>query len=718
MRVWPGLPYPLGATWDGRGVNVAIFSENASMIELCLFESDQDSVESVRIKLPEQTNQVWHGYFPDIRPGQPYAFRVHGPYAPERGHRFNPNKLLIDPYAKAVARDVHWHDSLYGYSQTDARLDASFDKQDSAPYAPLAQVIDTAFTWGNDVPLRTPWHKTIIYEMHVKSFTKLMPGVPERLRGTYTGLATEAAINHLVDLGVTAVELMPVHHHVDEHRLIKQGLVNFWGYNTLCYFAPELRFSAAKETYFVVPEFKAMVRALHAAGLEVILDVVYNHTGEGNELGPTLSFRGIDNASYYRLSLDKRLYVDFTGCGNTLNMQHPRVLQMLMDSLRYWVIEMHVDGFRFDLASALARELHDVNQLSAFFDVIHQDPVLSQVKLIAEPWDVGPGGYQVGNFPAGWAEWNGKYRDNVRRFWKGEGGLMSEFATRLTGSSDLYGHSGRKPYASINFVTCHDGFTLEDLVSYDQKHNEANRENNRDGTDANYSWNCGIEGKTDHPLVLEMRARQKRNLMSTLLLSQGVPMILSGDELSHSQSGNNNSYCHDNEITWLDWKWKPEKRQFYEFMRKLIRIRKEHPVLHRRRFFHGRDIRGTGIKDIYWLSSSGRQMEDVDWQSGYVRCLGVCLTGDIDELTEKGEKLIDDNLLILLNAQDDPVMFSLPVLPRELPGIELIIDTSHFVDAPICLDAKQPYRLEGRSLALFRWPFEIPPTVPPPETGY
>lgn len=710
MRVWPGLPYPLGAMWDGRGVNVAVFSEHATVVELCLFESVDDNEEYFRIKLPEQTNQVWHGYFPDLRPGQLYGFRVHGPFAPERGHRFNPNKLLLDPYAKSVARDVRWHNSLYGYQQGHPALDTSFDKQDSAAYAPLGQVIDTAFTWGNDVPLRTPWHKTIIYELHVKSFTRLMPGVPERLRGTYSGLATEAAINHLVDLGVTAVELMPVHHHVDEHRLIKQGLVNNWGYNTLSYFAPDLRFSAARLSYFAVSEFKAMVRALHAAGLEVILDVVYNHTAEGDQLGPTLSFRGIDNASYYRLGPNRRQYVDFTGCGNTLNMQHPRVLQMLMDSLRYWVIEMHVDGFRFDLASALARELHDVNQLSAFFDVIHQDPVLSQVKLIAEPWDVGPGGYQVGNFPAGWAEWNGKYRDNVRRFWKGDGGLMSEFATRLTGSSDLYGHSGRKPYASINFVTCHDGFTLEDLVSYDQKHNEANLEQNRDGTDANYSWNCGIEGPTDHPLVLEMRARQKRNLVSTLLLSQGVPMVLSGDELSHTQKGNNNAYCHDDELTWLNWSWKPEKRQFYEFLRKLIKIRKEHPVLHRRRFFHGRDIRGTGIKDIYWLSPSGKQMEDVDWQSGYVRCLGVCFTGDIDEMTEQGEKLIDDNLLLILNSQDDPVLFRLPPLPPDA-WLELMLDTSHPVDAPSCLDPTQPYKLEGRSLALFRWPFEILPTV-------
>ena len=706
MRVWPGLPYPLGATWDGRGVNFAIFSENASSIELCLFEAETDNVESMRIRLPEQTNQVWHGYFPDIRPGQLYGYRVYGPYAPERGHRFNPNKLLLDPYAKSIARDLKWHDSLYGYRQNDPNMDASFDKRDSAPYAPRAQIIDTAFTWGNDAPLKTPWHKTIIYEMHVKGFTRLMPGVPERLRGTYSGIATEAAINHLVDLGVTAVELMPVHHHVSEHRLIKQGLVNFWGYNTLSYFAPDPRFSAARESYFAVHEFKAMVRALHAAGLEVILDVVYNHTGEGSELGPTLSFRGIDNAAYYRLANnDRRLYVDFTGCGNTLNMQHPRVLQMLMDSLRYWVLEMHIDGFRFDLASALARELHDVNQLSAFFDVIHQDPVLSQVKLIAEPWDVGPGGYQVGNFPAGWAEWNGKYRDNVRRFWKGDGGLMSEFATRLTGSSDLYGHSGRRPYASINFVTCHDGFTLEDLVSYERKHNEANLEHNRDGSDANYSWNCSVEGPSNNPAVKEMRARQKRNLMATLLLSQGIPMILSGDELSHSQNGNNNAYCQDNELTWLDWTWQPEKRQFYEFMRKLVKIRKEHPVLHRRRFFHGRDIRGTGIKDIYWLSPSGRQMEDDDWQAENIRCLGVCFTGDVDELTEQGERLVDDNLLLLLNASDDTVTFRLPPLAAELPWLELMLDTSHPVDAPICLDLATPYQLQARSLALFRRPF-------------
>ncbi|MBX9689967.1 MAG: glycogen debranching protein GlgX [Candidatus Obscuribacterales bacterium] len=705
MRVWPGLPYPLGATWDGRGVNFALFSENADRVELCLFDSAEQPYESQRIPLPEQTDRVWHGYFPDIKPGQLYGYRVYGRYQPKEGLRFNGNKLLLDPYAKAIGRDLKWNDALYGYKIKDPKLDLSFDERDSAPYAPLAQVIDTAFTWGNDQLLKIPFHKTVIYELHVRGFTKLMPGVPEPLRGTYAGLATEAAISHLKNLGVTAVELMPVHHHLDEHNLVKRGLSNFWGYNTIAYFAPDLRYSSNSLPYFAIQEFKSMVRTLHANGLEVILDVVYNHTAEGNELGPTVSLKGIDNACYYRLDAkEKRYYSDFTGCGNTLNMQHPRVLQLIMDSLRYWVTEMHIDGFRFDLASALARELHDVDQLSAFFDIIHQDPVLSKVKLIAEPWDVGPGGYQVGQFPVGWAEWNGKYRDNVRRFWKGDGGTVSEFATRLTGSSDLYEYSGRRPYASINFVTCHDGFTLQDLVSYNDKHNEANGENNRDGANDNYSWNCGIEGPSDNKEIHALRARQRRNLMATVLLSQGVPMIYSGDEFGNSQQGNNNAYCQDSPISWLDWELDDEKLEFFRFVCSVIALRQKHPVLHRRRFFHGREIRGTEFKDIYWLNPSGNLMQDKDWNAGFVRCLGVVLNGHIDEMNEHGERITDNNFLLLLNAHHDDINFHLPPAASSDDRLELLMYTDSSIVAPACLANRQSFKLIGRSMALLSWP--------------
>jgi glycogen operon protein len=705
MRVWPGLPHPLGATWDGRGVNFALFSENATRVELCLFDSAEQPYESSRIPLPEQTDRVWHGYFPDIKPGQLYGYRVYGPYEPKRGRRFNPNKVLLDPYARAIGKNLQWHDSLYGYRIKDSKLDLSLDERDSAPYAPRAQVIDTAFTWGNDQLLRIPFHKTIIYELHVRGFTKLMPGVPEPLRGTYAGLATEAAINHLKKLGVTAVELMPIHHHVDEHALVKHGLVNYWGYNTIGYFAPDLRYSSHPLPYFAIQEFKSMVRTLHANGLEVILDVVYNHTAEGNELGPTISLKGIDNSSYYRLQeKDRRYYSDFTGCGNTLNMQHPRVLQLIMDSLRYWVTEMHVDGFRFDLASALARELHDVDQLSAFFDIIHQDPVISQVKLIAEPWDVGPGGYQVGQFPVGWAEWNGKYRDNVRRFWKGDGGTVSEFATRLTGSSDLYEHSGRRPYASVNFVTCHDGFTLNDLVCYNEKHNEANGEENRDGANDNYSWNCSVEGETDNKEVLELRARQRRNLIATVLLSQGVPMIYSGDEFGHTQGGNNNAYCQDNSISWLNWEFSEEKLEFFQFVCAVIALRQKHPVLHRRRFFHGREIRGTEFKDIYWINATGALMQDKDWNAGFVKCLGVVFNGQIDEMNEQGERIMDNNFLILLNAHHDEIDFQLPLAVSKEEKLELLLYTDNPIVAPACLQNNKIFKLRGRSLALLTWP--------------
>ncbi len=577
LRVWPGSPHPLGATWDGVGVNFAIFSEHATRVELCLFDSPDAEMESVTIPLPEQTDMVWHGYLPDIHPGQLYGYRVHGPYAPQHGHRFNPRKLVLDPYAKAIGRATRWSDVLFGF-RIGAPDAPSPDDRDSAPCAPLGAVNDDAFTWGNDAPLKTPWHETLIYELHVRGYTQLHPHVPEHLRGKYLGLASEPALRHLTSLGVTAVEMMPVHHHNDEWHLVQAGLGNYWGYNTLSYFAPDVRYATSPLPLEAVREFKVMVRALHAAGLEVILDVVYNHTAEGNHLGPTLSLRGIDNSSYYRLLPEnRRYYQDFTGTGNTLNVRSPRVLQLIMDSLRYWVLEMHVDGFRFDLASALARELHAVDRLGAFFDIIHQDPVLSQVKLIAEPWDLGEGGYQVGNFPPKWTEWNGKYRDSVRRFWRGDRGAVSELATRLAGSSDLYEQSGRRPYASINFVTAHDGFTLADLVSYDHKHNEANGENNQDGENHNLSWNCGVEGPTDDRRILDLRDRQRRNLMATLMLSLGVPMISGGDEIGRTQRGNNNAYCQDNEASWTHWDLSASNRDFLLFVRRLIQIRREQP---------------------------------------------------------------------------------------------------------------------------------------------
>ena len=550
----PGAPYPLGATWDGNGVNFALFSEHATKVELCLFESVEAMLESQRVQVTEQTDMVWHVYLPDVRPGQCYGYRVHGPYEPVNGHRFNPAKVLVDPYAKAVARPVRWDDAMFGYEVGNPAADLSYDERDNAAFTPLASVIDPVFDWQGVRPPATPWHRTVIYEAHVKGLTKLHPDVPPKLRGTYAGVAQPAVVEHLQRLGVTAVELMPVHQHADERLLVKRGMHNYWGYNTLCFFAPNLRYGSTPSAEQTVVEFKTMVRALHAAGIEVILDVVYNHTAEGDHLGPTLSMRGIDNAAYYRLSLQEpRYYVDFTGCGNTLNMRHPRVLQLLMDSLRYWAVDMHVDGFRFDLASALARGLYDMDKLSAFFDVIHQDPVVSQLKLIAEPWDVGPGGYQVGNFPVLWTEWNGRYRDSLRRFWRGDGGTVSDLATRLAGSADLYEQTGRRPYASINFVTCHDGFTLEDLVTYEQKHNEANGEENRDGSDENLNWDCGTEGPTDDPAIRALQARQKRNFITTLFLSQGAPMISGGDEVGRTQNGNNNAYCQDNEIAWTHW---------------------------------------------------------------------------------------------------------------------------------------------------------------------
>ena len=702
LRVWPGSPHPLGATWDGVGVNFAIFSEHATRVELCLFDTADAEVESLTIPLPEQTDMVWHGYLPDVHPGQLYGFRVHGPYRPEAGHRFNPRKLVMDPYAKAIGRAKRWHDSLFGFPM-DAPDGNCPDDRDSGPYAPLAVVVDDAFTWGNDTPLRTPWHETLIYEVHVKGYTQLHPHVPENLRGKYLGLASEPALRHLTSLGVTAVELMPIHHHADEWHLVQRGLSNYWGYNTLSYFAPDIRYATADSPLDAVREFKVMVRALHAAGLEVILDVVYNHTAEGNHLGPTLSLRGIDNASYYRLHPDnRRYYQDFTGTGNTLNVRSPRVLQLIMDSLRYWVLEMHVDGFRFDLASALARELHAVDKLGAFFDIIHQDPVLSQVKLIAEPWDLGEGGYQVGNFPHKWTEWNGKYRDSVRRFWRGDRDAVSELATRLSGSSDLYEQSGRRPYASINFVTAHDGFTLKDLVSYNEKHNAANGEHNQDGENHNLSWNCGVEGPTTDRRILDLRDRQRRNLMATLLLSVGVPMISGGDELGRTQQGNNNAYCQDNEISWTDWNLTPADRDFLHFVKRLIRIRKENPVLRRRKFLQGRRIRGAGVLDIAWLDPSGREMTDETWTSPDVRCLGVRLNGDaIDEIDARGERIVGATILILVHGGADVIPFVMPPIAAS-ERWELLVDTADPWQPAKLLGAGDRYQLQGRSVTVLR----------------
>jgi len=701
MRIWPGRPYPLGATWDGIGTNFALYSDNATQVELCLFDSPEAEKEAHRISLPDPTDMVWHAYLPDVLPGQVYGYRVHGPYEPEKGHRFNPNKVLLDPYAKAIGRETLWSDELWSYRVGDPKLDLSFDKRDSARYAPLAAVIDGAFTWGDDRPPQTPWNKTIIYELHVKGFTKLHAEVPEKFRGTYAGLGSEASIKHLKYLGITAVELLPVHEHVDDRHLVEKELVNYWGYNTLGFFAPEPRYATNGAPAEVAREFKTMVRNLHAAGIEVILDVVYNHTAEGNQMGPTLSFRGIDNAAYYRLAPDPRYYMDFTGCGNTFNMQNPRVLQLIMDSLRYWILEMHVDGFRFDLASTLARELHEVDKLGAFFDIIHQDPVISQVKLIAEPWDLGAGGYQVGNFPALWSEWNGKYRDCVRRFWKGDGGVVSEFATRFCGSSDLYEWSSRRPHASINFITAHDGFTLEDLVSYDHKHNEANGEDNRDGADDNSSWNCGVEGPTDDPKIRTLRERKKRSLLATLLLSQGVPMMLAGDAMGHTQLGNNNAYCQDNEIAWIDWDLTPEQEELLKFVRRVVNIFHEQPVFHRRRFFHGKAIQGSEAPEIAWLDPSGEEMSAEAWNVGYARCLGVQLFGGSIDVDEHGEDVIGDTMLLLFNADHAvTIPFVLPPPGGDAPW-ELVFDTAR-IELDATTELAETYYVEPCSMVVFR----------------
>ncbi len=694
--VWPGKPYPLGATWDGEGVNFALFSEHAEKVELCFFDA-AGRREVQRITMKERTEQIWHCYLPEARPGLLYGYRVYGPYKPEEGHRFNPHKLLLDPYARNIVGSLRWSDALFGYQIGNKREDLSFDRRDSAGGMPKCKVIDPAFTWGEDRRPKIPWDDMVIYELHVRGFTMQHPDVPPALRGTYAGLTTAPVVDYLRRLGVTTVELMPVHSFVDDRYLVQKGLSNYWGYNTIGFFAPEARYSASGK----VAEFKTMVKTLHSAGIEVILDVVYNHTAEGNHMGPTLSFRGIDNASYYRLVPDNpRYYNDYTGCGNTLNMQHPRSLQLIMDSLRYWVTEMHVDGFRFDLASALARELHEVDRLGAFFDIIRQDPVLSQVKLIAEPWDLGEGGYQVGNFPIGWAEWNDKYRDTMRAYWKGDGGIIHEFATRLTGSSDLYGRGGRRPYSSINFIASHDGFTLHDLVSYNEKHNEANGEDNRDGHDHNLSWNCGVEGPTDDPQIKALREQQKRNMLATLFFSQGVPMLLAGDERGRTQRGNNNAYCQDNEISWLDWNEAPEREQLFEFTRRLIALRRAHPVFRRREFFQGRPIQG-GAKDIVWLKPDGTEMSDEEWHHEFARCLGVYVSGQaMTETDERGRVLKDDDFVLLFNAHHEDLPFVLPQY-GETPRWRVLIDSSRPDNgAEGEYAGGERYPLRARSLAL------------------
>jgi isoamylase len=721
MRIWPGTAYPLGATWDGSGTNFALFSEAANRVEVCLFDDDDSSPRGAvsstggrspgsahsrgagsppgghpprsahsrgagshtgdripgpacetRIELTETDGFVWHGYLPGVGPGTRYGYRVHGAYDPGRGHRCNPAKLLLDPYAKAVQGQVRWNEALFSYHFADP---ARRNTTDSAPYMPKNVVINPFFDWHDDRPPRIPYHDTIIYEAHVRGLTQSHPEVPPELRGTYGGLAHPAMIDHLQRLGITAVELMPVHQYVPEHSLIAHGLTNYWGYNTISFFAPHNGYSSAGELGEQVLEFKAMVKDLHQAGIEVILDVVYNHTAEADHMGPTLSFRGIDNAAYYRLrDEDKRYYLDYTGCGNSLNARHPHALQLVMDSLRYWILDMHVDGFRFDLASALARELHDVDRLSAFFDLVQQDPVVSQVKLIAEPWDVGEGGYQVGNFPALWSEWNGKYRDTVRDFWRGHHATLPEFASRLSGSSDLYEASGRRPVASVNFVTCHDGFTLEDLVSYNCKHNEVNGEGNADGTDDNRSWNCGAEGPASDLAICRLRARQKRNFLATLFCAQGIPMLLAGDELGRTQQGNNNGYCQDNDSSWVNWA--EADTDLLEFVRTLAALRRDHPVFRRRRFFRGGPPSGDGLGDIAWLTPSGKEMTGLDWGTGYSKAIAVFLNGDaISEPDTRGQRVADDSFLLLFNAHSDPMAFT---LPAERFGLlwEVVLDTA------------------------------------------
>lgn len=700
-QVLTGRPQPLGATWDGSGTNFALFSAHATRVELCLFEPDSGR-ETERIALPEYTDEVWHGYLPEIRPGQLYGYRVHGPYDPQAGHRFNPAKLLLDPYAKAIKGAVEWDDCLLGYRAGDALADLSIDDRDSAAAMPKSCVVDTTFTWDEDRHPDTPWSDTVIYEIHVRGATMLHPAVPEPMRGSFLGLASPPMIDHMVKLGVTAVELLPVQAFIDERELAARGLGNYWGYNTIGFFAPEPRYM----TQGAIWEFQTLVRRLHMAGIEVILDVVYNHTAEGGHLGPTLCFRGIDNASYYRLMPDdQRYYINDTGCGNTLNLSHPYVLQMVMDSLRYWVEVMHVDGFRFDLATTLAREEHGFAPEGGFFEAIRHDPVLSRVKLIAEPWDVGPGGYRLGAFPPGFSEWNDRYRDTLRQYWRGDGEVLPDLAPRILGSADLFEHRGRSAAASLNYVASHDGFTLEDAVSYEHKHNEANGEDNRDGHDANYSTNYGIEGPAGDADILALRARHKRNLLATLLLSQGTPMLLAGDEFGNSQGGNNNAYCQDNETGWLDWEGGGSDRDILRgFVARLIALRKAHPVLRRPWFLHGADISPEGIKDVTWFAPDGTEKSEDQWRDPLARCIGLMLSGGAgiqhhpDDVSQR-----DDTLLIVMNAHDQPVPFTLPTVPGG--GWRREHDTGEPALAPErqrMEKAGKAYPVPGRSLLLFR----------------
>jgi len=654
MKLQPGRRYPLGATFDGAGTNFSLFSELAEKVELCLFD---DAGKETRVELPEVTGFAWHGYAPGVAPGQRYGFRVHGPYNPAEGKRCNRYKLLLDPYARAIEGHPQWNEALYGYHFNDQ--DGAPNGVDSAPFMPRSVVINPWFDWSDDRPPRWSWNDTVVYEVHVKGFTKRHPGIPENLRGTYAGLASPPAIQYFKSLGITAVELMPIHQFVHSQHLMDRGLRNYWGYDSIGFFAPHNEYAAYGQRGDQVREFKWMVKTLHQAGIEVILDVVFNHTPEGNHLGPTLSLKGIDNLAYYRTTQDRRFYMDYTGTGNSLNMRHPHVLQMIMDSLRYWIQEMHVDGFRFDLAATLARELHDVDRLSAFFDLIQQDPIVSQAKLIAEPWDVGEGGYQVGNFPPLWSEWNGKFRDTVRDYWRGQDATLGEFANRLTGSADLYASTGRRPFASVNFVTAHDGFALKDLVSYNEKHNEANGEENRDGESHNRSWNCGAEGPANDDKVNALRAKQQRNLLTTLLLSQGVPMISGGDEIGRSQKGNNNAYCQDNELSWFDWENFDES--LLNFTRNLIALRRKHRIFARRKWFQGRPLHGTGVKDLAWFTPDAKEMTEEDWKAGFAKSLGVFLNGDAIASTDMyGDRVTDDSFYFIFNAHHEPLQFALP----------------------------------------------------------
>jgi len=705
MKLYPGSPFPLGATWDGDGVNFALFSENATDVELCLFDSE-NSPESSRIKIFERSNHIWHVYIPGLKVGQLYGYRVYGPYEPENGHRFNPNKLLIDPYAKGIAGTTKWNKALFGYHLDDPAQDLSFNDEDSAPYNYKSVVIDSHFDWEDDRFPKIPYHLTIIYEAHVRGFTKLHPDLPEEIRGTYAAIGHPLTIDYLKKMGITAIELMPVHHFLNDHFLEEKGLTNYWGYNTINFFAPEMRYASAKTSAEQIFEFKHMVKALHKAGIEVILDVVYNHTAEGNQMGPTLSFRGIDNAAYYRLAEDKRYYMDYTGTGNTLNARMPNALRLIMDSLRYWVLEMHIDGFRFDLAATLARELHEVDRLSAFFDIIHQDPVISQSKLIAEPWDIGEGGYQVGKFPPGWAEWNGKYRDCMRDFWRGADSVLGEFAERLTGSSDLYKEDYRLPTASINFICAHDGFTLNDLVSYNDKHNEANLENNNDGESHNRSWNCGAEGETNDQNIIQLRNLQKRNFLTTIFLSQGVPMIVAGDEFGRTQKGNNNAYCQDNEISWLDWVH--ADKELLSFTRKLIELRKKHPLFCRRRWFKGQRIKGVGLHDIAWFDVNGNEMNEENWNHGFAKSLALYMNGKgIHAVGDLGEKVVDDDFYIIFNAYHDSLKFKLPGKRFGLTWIKILDTCTAIADEETqTYKANEVVEVPGRSVILLKQPLK------------